>query len=75
MYEVFSCYKNGDLAKALEEAAGVVRDIGYDNNVLHVIARLDENVPDAWWVDVIYRQTQQSHNITGVSMPREWTNP
>ncbi len=57
MYEIESCYSNGDLARALEQAAKAVRDIGEDN-ILHVIARLDDNVPDAWWVDVVYRNYQ-----------------
>ena len=74
MYEIESCYSNGDLARALEQAAKAVRDIGEDN-VLHVVARLDSDVAGAWWVDVIYRETHQRHNITGVSMPSEWTNP
>lgn len=74
MYEIESCYSNGDLARALEQAAKTVRDIGEDN-VLHVVARLDPDVSDAWWVDVIYRETHQRHSITGVSMPSEWRNP
>ena len=75
MYEVNSCYRNnGSLPDALEAAAEVIRDIGTEK-VLHVIARLDENVPDAWWVDVVYRATHQRHSVTGVSMPSEWTNP
>lgn len=54
MYEVNSCYKNGDLPAALREAASFVSRVG-EANVLHVIARQDENILGAWWVDVIWR--------------------
>ena len=74
MYEVNSCYQNGDISKALEEAAEVIRRIG-EENVLHVIARRDDDILGAWWVDVVYRETHQRHSVTGVSMPSEWTNP
>ncbi len=49
------CYQNGDLADALREAAQFIETIGQDR-VHHVIARLDERVAGAWWVDVIYSE-------------------
>ncbi len=56
MWEINSCYRdNGDLPAALDEAAEVIRRVGSEN-VLHVIARQDENILGAWWVDVIYRK-------------------
>ncbi len=54
MWEINSCYQGGDLSEALEEAAKAVRSIG-EENVLHVLARRDDDVPGAWWVDVIYQ--------------------
>lgn len=57
IYEIEHCYANGDLAIALEQAAQAVKEIG-EGKVLHVIAYRDENISDAWWVDVIYRVTQ-----------------
>lgn len=54
IYDIEHCYQNGNLEDALMEAAAWVRELGEDR-VVHVIARLDENVSGAWWVDVIYR--------------------
>ncbi len=47
------CYSNGDLARALIIASEFITRIGEDI-VLHVIARLDDEVKGAWWVDVVY---------------------
>ncbi|MBP8291125.1 MAG: hypothetical protein KAX65_00040 [Caldilineaceae bacterium] len=57
IYDIAHCYQNGDLENALMEAAAWVKELGEDR-VVHVIARLDENIPGAWWVDVIYRVKQ-----------------
>ena len=54
-YDVESCYDNGDLARALMLAANFVIKIG-ERNVHHIFAYLDENIPGAWWVDVIYER-------------------
>lgn len=54
IYDIEHCYANGDLAIALEQAAQAVREIG-EKNVVHVISYRDENISDAWWVDVVYR--------------------
>jgi hypothetical protein len=52
MWNVDSCYAgDGDLGKALMEAAEKVRRIG-ETCVLHVVARKDEN--GAGWVDVVF---------------------
>jgi microcompartment protein CcmL/EutN len=53
MYQIEYCYSNGDLARALEMAAVFARKIGEDK-VHHVVARLDDEVKGAWWVDVVY---------------------
>lgn len=53
--EVEYCYSNGDLARALVQASETVKKIG-EGRVLHVIARLDDKVEGAWWVDVVYQK-------------------
>lgn len=53
MTQIEYCYSNGDLVRALNQAAKFVETIGEDK-VVHVIARLDDEVTGAWWVDVIW---------------------
>jgi microcompartment protein CcmL/EutN len=53
MFQIEYCYSNGDLARALEIASKFVARIGEDK-VHHIIARLDDEVKGAWWVDVVY---------------------
>lgn len=53
MEQIEYCYSNGDLARALAQAAEFVKKVG-EKNVIHVIARLDDEVKGAWWVDVIW---------------------
>lgn len=53
MIEIENCYSKGDLAQALRQAADFVEKIGKEN-VLHVIAREDTDLPGAWAVDVVY---------------------
>lgn len=58
MIEIEYVYSNGDLVRALELAAHIVKSVG-EINVLHVIARLDVEVKGAWWVDVIYTKQEK----------------
>ena len=58
MIEIEYCYSNGDLARALELASHIVKRVG-ESNVLHVIARQDDEVKGAWWVDVIYTKQER----------------
>lgn len=58
MFQIEFCYSNGDLARALEQAAAFVRKIGEDK-VHHVVARPDPAIEGAWWVDVVY-QTEKA---------------
>ena len=53
MLEIESCYANGDLARALKQAAEFIEAIGW-SAVQHVVTYRDETIADAWWVDVIY---------------------
>lgn len=53
MYQIEYCYDNGDLARALELAAAFARKIG-EEKIHHIVARLDDEVKGAWWVDVVY---------------------
>jgi len=58
MYQIEFCYSNGDLARALAQAAEFVKKVG-EQNVHHVVARPDPAIDGAWWVDVIY-QTEKA---------------
>lgn len=53
MLKIEFCYSNGDLARALQQAAEFIQKIG-EQNVHLVNARLDDEVKGAWWVDVFY---------------------
>jgi len=57
MYQIEPCYSNGDLARALEQAAEFVRKID-ERNVHHVVARPDPAIVGAWWVDVVYQNEE-----------------
>lgn len=56
-HKIESCYDEGDLVKALEQAAQFIQRIG-ERSVTHVIALKDE-VLDGWYVDVIYETTER----------------